>query len=299
MPNSSPMSPFNDLLHLIGGLPELADQPMGRDAYTPSALRHWLAQAQDRDQPRTAEMHICILASSYSHKDALAQVTSHIEAAKAGQSPVNKYCVRSGIGLRVLELAPEMPHVINPSAPEWSEKDMMAAVAFGMEATASGGDCLGLCSHAPGSEDAAAALLVAIMGGDNKNLLKSFPKAESFYTSAVKTLGAIDGAGVLKYLQALGGREVAGLLGALIAAGSQSIPVIIEGWGALAAYGVLYALRRESTGHVRLATVGGREQQTFATSMGLEPMLNIHSFEGPGCGVATALDCLKVLSAPA
>jgi nicotinate-nucleotide--dimethylbenzimidazole phosphoribosyltransferase len=270
-------SPFADLATLLDQLPvgdsdkaksvadEISNKP-ATGAIGVSGLLEWLALWQEAEVPTIAETHICVLASSYKDITDVASVTNYIERASKGRAPVNHMCVKNGIGLRVLELAPDMPHDV---ANDWSERDCMGAIAFGMEATASGGDMLGLSDLAPGNDGQALKIINA----------------------CIELAGADEDADVRAFFELLrvhAGREIAACIGAMIAARSRRLPVLVEGWGALAAYILLRAVNQDHVSHVRVASVGSDKQRDILTSIGVTPIVGEMVGTGPGCGIAIA-----------
>ena len=273
-------SPFNDLLNLLGQLPEgnysFAEtevQKLNLEAYADDGVANlisWLATWQDGTKPPSVtDSHICLLASTYKGYEGSEDIKKLIKDASTGQAQLNPLCVKEGIGLRVLELAPELPH--DPSK-DWPEAECMAAIAFGMEATAAGGNLLALSDLAPGNDTAA------------KQILSSL--------RSKKDASAID---KLNFLREFGGREIAAIVGAIIAARSRRLPTLIEGWGALAAYFTLYSIAPDYVTHVRIASFRSKEQKEFATDFDAEiqPILNQTVTAGAGCGAAMAITLLS------
>lgn len=281
-------SPFDDLRSLVSDFPEADDE--ARQAYYATLktkpfwdyggglpdLMAWLAAWQGNALPKAKDVHLCLLASSYSHGSDPELVLAEISRTSKGRAAVNPFCVRSGLGLRVLELGPQIPHTVDPKAPNWEEKDVMATVAFGMEATAAGGDILGLAGLAPGDEQTGKAILAALMQSD-------------FETPSIFTSQPGD-ADPLQVLLSVGGREIAGLLGGLIAARSRRIPVLIEGWAALGAAAILKALSPAGLDHVRLASLTDEAQRDASKAVGFQPIVGPLTGFGPGVGLALASD---------
>lgn len=262
--------PFDDLMDLAIQMPELPRKQT--DIYDSTfPISTWLANAQHRPEVKLNEIHICILASSYAAVDGSKAETKEIEefvaAASRGQTRVNQLCKHHGLGLRVLELAPTLPHTVGEN---WSEAECMAAVAFGMEATAAGGDLLCLGSYSI----------------NDAGYLPTLVDQVIRLRGAAGDCNPID---FLHLLKNLGGRDSAASLGALLAARSRQLPVFIEGWSALAAYSILQQIAPRSTDHVLLASVQSEKQRVYAQQMGLTPLVGVSIESGPGCGSALAV----------
>lgn len=283
-------NPFNDLCDLVAQFPgpvssdntsgKAPVQTMNAAAIVADILP-WLAGWQGRGAPSLAESHICVFSSAYEGFDAAAAL-SFAEDAGRGNTPVNKLCRDQGIGLRVLEMAPSVPHRVSE---DWADRDCMAAVAFGMEASAAEGDLLGLAAVAPGCEEASRAFFEQLV-------------AEFGWPGNASAAGEEDRdrqIGVLDLMRAHAGREVAAILGAMIAARSRRLPVMIEGWSALAALLVLKQLRPDASDHVCLAAVENGDYRETASAMGLVPIIGPDVGLGAGCGVAMAVSAIAPL----
>lgn len=280
---SSEQSPFGDLANLLSQLPagniekaadikqEIAKKPSD-DIIGFSGLLEWLALWQEAEVPTVQETHICVLASSYKGLGDVSIVSDYIDRASKGRAPVNHMCVKNGIGLRVLELAPDIPHDINE---DWSERDCMGAIAFGMEAVASGGDLLGLSDLAPGNEGPAKAMIDA-----------------AIVLNKQKIDQVVDVQAYLDLIRCHGGREIAAMVGAIIAARSRRIPVLLEGWGGIAAYVILASIDKDYVAHTWIASVNSTEQSDALVVFEATPIVGHPVGVGPGCGIALATSVL-------
>ncbi len=278
--------PFDDLTEIIMQLPAgdacaerkflVSCSHIGSENDGLVALGAWIAAWQGSAEPKTKDTHICFIASSYAGGGDPSVVKEYIAATAKGRAPVNLMCVEKGIGLRALEMAPEMPH---DPAQDWPEADCMAAVAFGMEAAAAGGDVLGLATYAPGSDERAKAVL--------KSFSPEPPRARDGTTGQAKTDYV-----PLEALRSFGGREIAGAVGALIAARSRRLPVLAEGWACLAAIAVLEQMMPGATDHVAIAAMTDGEQADICDLLGKTPIIGPSIGIGPGCASAAAVSVL-------
>lgn len=282
-------TPFDDLLDLVEQMPT-ADEDCQKAIvakfpdykplknYSFSGMLAWMAGWQGRANPSTRDSHICIFVSSYDNGGKLEAAIGYSDLASRGDTLLNKLCKDKGVGLRVLELAPSMPYRLG----SWSEKECMAACAFGMEATAAGGDVLGLSSVAPGSEDVSRNLLKILKVEGAK------PNPGNGSRSDKKQL--------LGALLAHSGREIAAMVGAIVAARSRRLPVVVEGWSALAAVFLLWSLDPVSVEHVLFASITGVGQSEYLDQMGQSPLIALHNEFGAGEGVAVAISALSPLT---
>ncbi|WP_286828501.1 MULTISPECIES: nicotinate-nucleotide--dimethylbenzimidazole phosphoribosyltransferase [Kordiimonas] len=297
--------PFDDLRAIAGQLPEpdncaakkvreaLENKPLD-SASGLAGLASWMARWQGTAEPTIAESHICVLASSYEGHDP-SVVTGYIDATSKGAAAVNLLCVDKGIGLRAIQMAPEMPH---SNQTEWPEPDCMAAVAFGMEATAAGGHILGLTDMAPGNAARALAIVMAIKGITTDDPLLEL--ADSEVAAGARAL-LEDGIGAaddpLEIMRRIGGREIAAAIGALVAARSRRLAVLSDGWAAIAATAVLEAVTEGATEHAVPASADDALQEAVWARLGKKPILGVPVGGGPGCGIAMAVSVLGAASA--
>ncbi|UTW57592.1 nicotinate-nucleotide--dimethylbenzimidazole phosphoribosyltransferase [Kordiimonas sp. SCSIO 12603] len=291
-------TPFEDLKSLLEQLPAVdacgerkvkeLQNVKGSQLSELEEFSSWLAGWQGTKSPSVNETHICVLASSYSGYDAEA-ATAFIAAASKGCAPVNKLCVGNGIGLRVLEMAPEIPHEINSN---WTESECMAAVAFGMEATAAGGHLLGLGSLAPGGEASSYTLIASCLGQAFQDM--ELEQDEVWIDTAKSYLAGLDNeASPLDVLRQYGGREIAASVGAIIAARSRRLPVLAEGWASLAAVVLLETLKKGACDHVKIAAAQDCMQRAILKHIRKQPLLNVTMPVDAGCSVAVAQGVMK------
>ncbi len=281
-------TPFDDLGELIAQFPgpdesnqaEVArkmNNKLGVSCGGFAELIAWLAAWQGAARPQLSESHICILVSSYEGAGDIDFVLSFADRAGKGQTAVNHLCKDRGLGLRVLEMAPTIPHVVNDA---WPEKDCMAACAFGMEATAAGGDLLGLSSLAPGSAEYCQNLIEKLSLKNKDVDVCERPTARP-----------------LNEMRSRAGREVAASVGAIVAARSRRIPVMVEGWSSLAALCILHEISPAATDHVQVASIACEDQRKVAMNIGKPPIIGLPVTMGPGCGIAVAVSSIAPLLA--
>lgn len=180
----------------------------------------------------------------------------------------------------------------------------MGAVAFGMEATAAGGHLLGLSDIAPGNK--VYALAVIIMGSpiqDRPKLVDALmaaaheegPESVSCLKDAVaivsEQLASLDDP--LEALRLYGGREIAASVGAIVAARSRRLPVVVDGWAAIAAMAVLNNECPGSIDHVYIASTDSGLMGRILPSIGKSALLGVKVDTGAGCGNAISVSILK------
>jgi nicotinate-nucleotide--dimethylbenzimidazole phosphoribosyltransferase len=98
----------------------------------------------------------------------------------------------------------------------------------------------------------------------------------------------------LEILRRLGGREFAAIAGAVLAARTEKIPVILDGYAAMAAAAVLHRGNPIAIDHCRLASTPVEPAQTkLASLIGLKPLLAFDAGGSGGAGAAIAMMAVK------
>jgi hypothetical protein len=173
--------PFNDILALIDELPPMpsgngcggpatADVSLPVPGGTLAAHAAWLARWQDSATPRLRRPVVAVFAASHAEPavsasgDSIARVEDFVAASQSREALVCRVCDRHGLGLRVFELAPEIPVADFASDAAMDEADCAATMAYGMEATAGGADLLVLRACAAGHEASVAAMAALLLG---------------------------------------------------------------------------------------------------------------------------------------
>ena len=253
----------------------------------------WLAKWQAKENPSVKEAHICLFAASHEGGMAVSDLQTMLAATQQGKAPINRLCIDHGVGLRVLELALELPQEKLEETPMMTEKDTMAAIAFGMEAAASGGDVLVLGDLAYGGETRSLCVIKAVypdmaQGWDG---LRDGVADVTLITNILMKSSDLKQT-TLDSLTKFGSREIAAMVGAIIAARSQRIPVLLDGWPALAAAMVLHKLAPQTIDHCMAANASDAYQTKCWQAIGLTPLLQLENNMGQGIGGANALRLL-------
>jgi nicotinate-nucleotide--dimethylbenzimidazole phosphoribosyltransferase len=171
--------------------------------------------------------------------DGPARARAQLEMLAAGGGVVGTLAKSLGAGVEVFDLGLERPAPDPRDRPVMTERECAATCAFGMEALAKGPDLLILSDLTEGSAAAAAGLEAALAG-----VADALPDH----------MRGWDG-DPLQALRRLGGREIAAMVGAVLAARVQGAPVVLDGAAAFAAAAVCDALNPDATHHVRRVDV--------------------------------------------
>lgn len=219
----------------------------------------------------------------------------------AGGAAVNQICATYGIGLKVFELALDIPTGDITQEPALDEKACAATIAYGMEAVAGDVDVLCLGEMGIGNTTVASAIYAALWGGaaadwvgrgtgvDDPGLARKVAAVEAALTRHRDHLRD-----PLEVLRRLGGREIAALVGAILAARLQRVPVLLDGFVVGAAAAVLHALDASAIDHCLAAHVSAEQaHRRVLERLGKAPLLDLGLRLGEGSGAGLALGLLK------
>lgn len=208
------------------------------------ALVRWAAV---RGQPRPVAQRptLTLFAATHGgHRADPKREADVLAALAAGGMPVNFACGEAGVGLRAFELALDHPTPDVREKDALSERDCAATIAFGMEALAEGPDVV-LLSHtqSPGAAWAGLCVFAALDPEGEAHWRASDPDIDRAFGRLGRARDPLEA------LRRFGGRDTAAMVGAVLAARAQKALVILDGWGAAAAYRVCQALDREAVSH--------------------------------------------------
>ena len=283
-------APFDDIRDLIEGLPEVrtptrdADPALGRLG----RLAAWLSAWSPSQGPRLIRPIIALYAGAYASAEA-DLLRKRLEVVAAGGASVNALAQGQGAGLEAFDLAVDRPVGDMVLREAMSERECAATMAFGMEALAKQPDVLVLGSIAVGDEPACAALALALFGGDADDW-------SELYADRAAQAVARTGPGLhpLEALREFGGREIAAMAGAILAARNQGVPVVLDGYGAAMAAAVLHALDNDAVAHVIAGDASPEPgHHRVLQTLGLDPVLDLGVEAGEGCGGTAALAVLR------
>lgn len=311
--------PFDDIRELIRTMPGpdtfAAQKVSERDAVLtkpPGALGRleeiavWLASWTGRPPEVTRPM-VAIFAGNHGvtargispfPADVTAQMVANFNA---GGAAINQICATYDLGLKVFDLALEIPTGDISIEAAMDEKNCAATMAYGMEAIAGGTDLLCIGEMGIGNTTIAAAIFYALFGGTAKDWVG--PGAGSDADGVARKAEVIEEAvefhkfhlqDPLEVLRRLGGREFAAMAGAILAARMQRVPVIIDGYVATAAAAILHAADPTALDHCMIGHVSAEPAHINAVKkLGKEPLLDLGMRLGEGSGAAIAAGIVK------
>lgn len=263
--------PFDDIRALISALPQADEQARALAAVRSAQLAArlgampgeaelaaWLAAWSGRS-PKVDRPLMALFAGTHgvegqsAEEDTLAAVTR----LAAGGGAVNQICAAQDIGLKVFDLALQIPVDDITETAALDEKGSAGTIGFGMEAIAGGVDLLGLAAFGRGGEVADAALLKLVVGWDRETALAAAGIApDGEQAQQVESAVVLHGAASdpLELLRRLGGREHSALAGAILSARVNHVPVVLCG---IRAWVVALLLNRIENGACAHCAVAG------------------------------------------
>ena len=317
---SSSGLPFDDIRHLVARMPPMDEAAVeairGRDldlTKPPGSLGRleeivaWLGATQGKAKPTVDRPLVAVFAGNHGVtargvSPYPASVTAAMVANFAGGgAAINQICSQTGLGLKVFELALDIPTQDITVEPAMDEAGCAATIAFGMEAIAGGTDLLCLGEMGIGNTTVAAAIYHGLYGGeardwvgrgtglDDAGLARKIEVVEAAVELHRPHLGD-----PLELLRRLGGREVAAMVGAILAARIERVPVILDGYVVCAAAAVLHAIDPGTLDHCMAGhrSAEGAHAAVLAR-LGKAPLLDLGLRLGEGTGAALAAGVVR------
>ena len=267
----------------------------------------WLARWQGRYPPRLDGVAILVFAGNHGMvaqgvSAFPAEVTGQMVANfAAGGAAINQLAAIAGASLRVIPLALERPTADFTMEPAMDERGFLDAVAAGYGAVPAEADLVCLGEMGIGNTTAAAAIAAALFSGGGGHWAgrgtgvdeAGLARKRDAIDRALARHAAIAG-DPLRVAAALGGRELAALLGATLAARRQHIPVVIDGFVCTAAVAPLARLRGDALAHAVAGHVSAEAaHRTLLDELGLVPLLDLGMRLGEASGAAVAAPILR------
>ena len=294
--------PFDDLHSLIAGLPgpdaearAATGRAVPQGAYGRLAdLAAWTASWQGRAPARVRRPIVALYAAAHAGAgEAEGEARGRLEALAAGSGAVGLAARELGAGVEVFDLAVDRPVPDAAERATMSERECAATLAFGMEALAKGPDLLIVGDAASGADRAAGALAFALFGGDPAD----WSADPAWSARAAARAGGEGAESPLDLLRQLGGRETAALAGAIAAARTQKVPVVLDGQAAAAAAAVLQAIRADAVDHCLAAQAETAGHARLLHRLGKPPLLDLGVVRGEGVAGVAALALVRTACA--
>ncbi|WP_208437936.1 nicotinate-nucleotide--dimethylbenzimidazole phosphoribosyltransferase [Bartonella taylorii] len=219
-----------------------------------------------------------------------------------GGAAINQICIAYDLGLKIFDLALEYPTMNITKDAAMDERSAAATMAFGMESIAGGTDLLCIGELGIGNTTIASALCLALFGGEVEEWTGSGDTGSEgeFHQrkiAAVKTAISLHKKHFkdpFEIMRRLGGREIAAMIGAILAARMEKVPVILDGFVATAAAAVLYKINPRTLDHALVGHVSSESvHRKLLKKIGKEPLLDLGMRLGEGTGAALAAGIVK------
>ncbi|MEM6482647.1 MAG: nicotinate-nucleotide--dimethylbenzimidazole phosphoribosyltransferase [Pseudomonadota bacterium] len=185
--------------------------------------------------------------------DVTVQMVANFEA---GGAAINQLADLSGARLDVCPLSLEHPTADFTQGPAMSEPEAVAALCAGWKAVDPDADLLVVGEMGIGNTTCAAAIALALYGGEASEWTGAGTGVEGD-TLAAKTRAVAAGVAAnptargrgLEALRCLGGREIAAMSGAILRARLARIPVLLDGYICSAAAACLHNVATDALDH--------------------------------------------------
>ncbi|PVB63488.1 nicotinate-nucleotide--dimethylbenzimidazole phosphoribosyltransferase [Labrenzia sp. 011] len=306
--------PFEDIRNLVRSMPgpdeEAVRKVKARDAQLTKPagslgsledIAEWLAAWSGNAPPKISRPLVAIFATAHGvAEEGVSAFPSSVnqqmvENFAAGGAAINQLCRAYDIGLKVFDLAVEMPTPSITREDAMDEANCAATMAYGMEALAGGIDLICLGEMGIGNTTVAAAVLNGLFGGRSEDWIgrgtgvndEGLARKREAVQKAVDRLnGEKD---PLEILRRIGGREIAAMAGLIIAARLQRVPVIVDGFVTTAAAAVVHAMDPAGLDHCLFAHVSAEQAHAKVLEhMGKTALFDFGMRLGEGTGAALA-----------
>jgi nicotinate-nucleotide--dimethylbenzimidazole phosphoribosyltransferase len=268
-------------------------------------LAIWMARWQGREIPKLERVTITVFAGN--HGVATRGVSAYPQAvteqmvanfANRGAA-INQIAGLACAELRVVPIELHRPTRDFTVAPAMDVDEFLNALDIGYRTVSPDSDLLAVGEMGIANTTTAATLCAALLGGgavrwagrgtgvDDEGLVRKRAAIEA----ALDFHRAISG-DPLPVAAALGGRELAAIAGAILAARRHQIPVLLDGFVATAAIVPLTRLNAGIVDHCRAGHVSAESgHRALLRELGLDPLLdlNMRLGEASGAGVAILL----------
>ncbi|MBL4893351.1 MAG: nicotinate-nucleotide--dimethylbenzimidazole phosphoribosyltransferase [Emcibacter sp.] len=220
---------------------------------------------------------------------------------ETGGAAINQLCALAQADLKVIALDLDKPTNDFSEEPALSEDDLCQALQTGANAVPVDADCILLGEMGIGNSTSAAALSHALFGGDAEQWVgrgtgldpDKMAHKTQIVANAVRHHQQ-DIRDSFDLLRCLGGRELAAISGAVLAARHHRIPVLLDGFISTAAAATLTKTAPDILDHCQLSHLSVEPgHHHLAKALGKDPILHLNMRLGEASGAAVALMILR------
>jgi len=300
--------PFDDIKNLVANLPALdADarkhtfgqlQEDGLDTQDKmQEICEWYSEWSGRS-PAVHRGVVTLFAGTHALDNALtdgaagAKLLEQVTDISAGSAVLNRLCHQHDLGLKVFDLALQLPVADITVEAALDERSCAGTIAFGMEAIAGGADLLCIAALEGKVTVSSLTILCALNELDEAVVSKTYKIPDGNIASALKQVEGHQN-NPLEILRRLGGRETAALCGGILAARSQHIPVVLDSVSVLAAASILYALNPDAVSHCLFAQRRGDMLDEVITKIDMKCVFDAPLSDNTASGLAIAGGMVK------
>lgn len=270
-------------------------------------IAQFLATWQGRHPPKCDRPRVAVFAGN--HGVASLGVSAYPQAVTAqmvqnfiaGGAAVNQLTAQIDGDLRVYEMDLAHPTDDFTQGPAMDEARCARAIAYGMMAVEQGIDVLCVGEMGIGNSTSAAALCLALFGGEASHWVGP---GTGVAGPALERKRQVVAAGVaankellndpLHVLRAVGGEELAAIVGAILAARLARTPVLLDGFACGAAAAIVQALDPRGLDHCLAGHLSAEPGHArLLEKLKLRPLLTLDMRLGEGSGAALAVNLLK------
>jgi len=270
-------------------------------------LAIWLARWQGRERPRLDRVAINVFAGN--HGIAArgvsaypAEVTAQMVANfSSGGAAINQIAKLAGAELKVEAIELDRPTRDFTTGPAMDADEFLRAFDLGWRSVPEACDLLAVGEMGIANTTAAATLCAALLGGgaarwagrgtgvDDEGLSRKHAAIEAALAFHRGIL-----ADPLAVAACMGGRELAAMAGAVLAARRRNIPVLLDGFVATAAVLPLACLAPGALDHCRAGHVSAEAGHgALLAELKLSPLLDLGMRLGEASGAGTAILLLR------
>jgi nicotinate-nucleotide--dimethylbenzimidazole phosphoribosyltransferase len=270
-------------------------------------ITQWMATWQGKHPPTCVHPRTAVFAGN--HGVAARGVSAYPAEVTAqmvknfvdGGAAVNQLCRAVDADLRVYEMALEEPTADFTQEPAMSEEECAMALAYGMMAVEPGIDLLAVGEMGIGNTTSAAALAAALYGGGAAQWVGP---GTGVAGSALERKIEVVEQGVARHksaakdgfdlLRRLGGRELAAVVGAIMAARMAHVPVLLDGYACSAAAACLAAIDAHALDHCLVAHCSAEPgHRLLLDKLGKKPLIDFGMRLGEASGATLAIAIVK------
>ncbi|HSV30377.1 MAG TPA: nicotinate-nucleotide--dimethylbenzimidazole phosphoribosyltransferase [Candidatus Omnitrophota bacterium] len=272
-------------------------------------ISRWLCAWQGRHPPRVERSIARVFAGNHGvaalgvsafPAEVTVQMVMNFER---GGAAINQLCATFGTELQVVSLDLDCPTADFTQRPAMTEAEFAAAFQAGMAAVPDGADLLAIGEMGIGNTTPAAAIACALFGGEAAEWTGAGTGVSG---AALARKTEVVAAGValhrgqapLDILRRLGGRELAAMAGATVAARLKRVPVLLDGYVCTAAVAPLQVAMPGALDHCLVAHASAEPgHRKLMDRLGKAPLFDLGMRLGEASGAALAVGMVKAAAA--